>query len=89
MKRTVGQIIDQVLATLPDEHKHDFDKILESIKYAAPETLYSIWLGNFCVRFNEIVPPQPTEDWHIEAISALTNISIDEVKEKFNYISQK
>jgi hypothetical protein len=73
--RTIGEIVDQVMATIPEDHVNDFDGLI----YTAPEMM-----GEFIKRFNEVVPLKPTEEWHYLAIAALTLMSVDQVRAKFN-----
>ena len=81
--RTVGQIVDEVMNAIPDEHKHYFDKVMNDLLYTAPEVINNWFNGKFLRRFNEVIPPLLTEEWHFTAVAALTRKSLEEVREQF------
>jgi len=80
--RTIGQIVGQVMNAVPAEHKHLFDKIMEDLLYTAPEAM-GYWFDKFQRTFNYVIPNPPAEDWHFQAIAALTRQSVEDVKSQF------
>jgi|GEM_PF-6108358 len=81
--RTVGEIVDQVMKEIPEEHKHFFDKVMDDLCYTAPEIINNWFNDKFLKKFNEIIPPLPTEDWHFKAVAALTRQSVEEIRQRF------
>lgn len=81
--RTVGQIVDQVMATIPEEHKNLFAGVMNDLLYTAPEIINNWFNNKFLPMFNRIVPYPPVEEWHFKAVAALTRQSIDDVRMQF------
>ena len=77
--RTVGQIVDEVMAAIPDKHKHYFDKVMDDLLYTAPEIINNWFNGKFLRKFNEVIPFPPIENWHFVAVAALTRKSVAEI----------
>lgn len=81
--RTVGQIVDEVMEAIPEEHKHNFAQAMDDLTYAAPEVINSWFNDKFLRTFNFIIPHPPVEDWHFAAVAALARKTIKEVREEF------
>jgi len=87
--RTVGQIVDEVMKAIPDEHKYYFDKVMNDLLYTAPEVINNWFNGKFMRKFNEVVPYPPVEEWHFAAVSALTRKTVEELREQFGKTSEE
>jgi len=81
--RSVGEIVDQVLNAIPDEHKHYFDKVLDDLLYTAPEVINNWFNERFLRTFNNAVPNPPIDEWHFNAVAALTRKTVEQVREEF------
>jgi len=71
------------MATIPDEHRYYFDKVMNDPLYTAPEVINNWFNDKFLRRFNGIVPCPPIEDWHFNAVAALTRKTVEEVRKEF------
>lgn len=82
--RTVGQIVDEVMKSIPDEQKHHFDKVMNDLLYTAPEVINNWFNDKFLRKLNEIIPFPPVDDWHFEAVAALKRMPVEKVREQFS-----
>lgn len=80
--RTVGQIVEEVMNAIPQEHKHNFDKVMDDLLYTAPEIINNWFNDKFLRKFNEVIPYPPVDDWHYNAVAALTRKSVEEVRQQ-------
>ena len=81
--RTVGEIVAQVMQSIPQEHKHYFDKVMDDLTYTAPEVINNWFNDKFLPAFNRVIPYPPIDDWHFNAVAALTRQSVEEVRQRF------
>jgi len=82
MPRDIRVVMGDILAVIPNEHKHRFEVKLDPINewtvYKAPEQLGDGW--RMLQRSMIELIPRPTEDWHFRALSIFSTDPADEIR---------
>lgn len=68
-----------------DEYAVELDKFIKDVYYKAPEQWAAYWnyLGTMV---NDMVGPPPIhEGWQLAVVAELMEITVEEVKERFDY----
>ena len=83
MARSFVDVTKRIIAALPDEHTHDFDAVLRSAEYKAPEAEIDLW-NEMSAILNDIVGQPPIEDgWRVSAVAILMDRPEEEIRANF------
>lgn len=84
--RKLRDVINQILRVIPSTEEdiiNEFNRILDSLNYSAPELEYMWWDESHRVILDCIADNNFT-DWKLEIVSIFSTKSIEEVKTIFN-----